>query len=150
MKALASGSILGRSITFSVTLFACLGSVNVSAETSCPASLSVRQSAEPPAGWTVMMAETPPRLAAVTLFDGQPANHVALKASKRQHSGTESRMTWMLPQTPRSIYLQCGYERTAALIAMPLPPGTSQCDVVFDRTTTYPSGASVIKRMVCK
>ncbi|MBM3395158.1 MAG: hypothetical protein FJY37_11080 [Betaproteobacteria bacterium] len=127
-----------------------LASGSARAETVCPDTLAVRQTAEVPSGWQVTMSEQPPRLASVTLFDGQPANRASLKFTKRQSSGGELRLTWMLPETPRSIYLQCGYERTAALISAPLPPGTTRCDVVFDTRTSYPSGASVIKRMVCK
>ena len=150
MQALIDGAIAARFMPFFVTLFACLGTTLAHAETTCPDTLSVKQSAEVPAGWSVTLGETPPRLASVTLYDGQPANRAMLKVSKRQQSGSEMRVLWMLPETPRSIYLQCGYERTAALISTPLPPGTTRCDVVFDRLTTYPSGASVIKRMVCK
>lgn len=137
-------------VTLPVTLLFVLGAAPARAETTCPDTLAVRQTAEVPAGWSVTMTEQPPRLASVTLFDGQPANRASLKYSKRQQSAAETRLTWTLPQTPRSIYVQCGYERTSAMISAPLPPGITRCEVVFDRTTSYPSGASVIKRMVCR
>lgn len=137
-------------LTLAGTALLILSASAARAETACPDTLAVRQTAEVPSGWTVTMSEQPPRLASVTLFDGQPANRASLKYTKRQQTGSETRLQWQLPQTPRSIYLQCGYERTAALISMPLPPGTTRCEVVFDRTTSYPSGASVIKRMVCR
>jgi hypothetical protein len=120
------------------------------AETVCPGTLAVQQRAEVPAGWSVTSSETPPRLAGIALFDGQPANRVSLKSTQRRQTGNETRLVWILPETPRSIYLQCSYERTSASIATPLPPGTTHCDLVFDRTATYPSGAPVVKRMVCK
>lgn len=137
-------------VTLPVTLLLVMGVVSAHAETTCPDTLAVRQSAEVPSGWSVTMSEQPPRLASVTLFDGQPANRASLKYTKRQQTSSETRLTWTLPQTPRSIYLQCGYERTSAMISAPLPPGISRCEVVFDRTMSYPSGASVIKRMVCR
>lgn len=137
-------------LTLMVTLLLLPGVPAAHAETACPDTLAVRQSAEVPSGWTVTMSEQPPRLASVTLYDGQPANRASLKYTKRQQTGSETRLQWQLPQTPRSIYLQCSYERTAAMISAPLPPGTTRCDVVFDRSTSYPSGASVIKRMVCR
>ncbi len=150
MKDKSRSAQAASSMTFCVTLLAVLVATPARAEVTCPDSLAVQQRAEVPAGWTVTLGETPPRLASVTLYDGQPANRHTLKFNKRQQSGSETRVVWILPETPRSIYLQCGYERTAALISMPLPPGSTRCDVVFDRNTTYPSGASVIKRMVCK
>lgn len=150
MKSFATLPITSPHLPLGVILASLICISPAQAEVSCPDSLSVQQRAEVPAGWTVSIAETPPRLASVTLYDGQPASRATLKVTKRQQSGSETRLVWMLPETPRSIYLQCGYERTAAQISMPLPPGTSRCDVAVDRTQSYPSGATVIKRMVCK
>ncbi len=144
MQALAKHAVAVGFMTFFVR------SGILRAEMMCPDSLAVHQRAEVPAGWSVTLGETPPRLSSVTLYDGQPANRVSLKHTKRQSSGREITLTWILPETSRNIYLQCGYERTAALISSPLPPGTTRCDAVFDRTTTYAGGAAVIKRMVCR
>jgi hypothetical protein len=120
------------------------------AEMACPDTLSVQQRAEAPAGWTVSYAEQAPRLAGVTIFDGPPANRVSLKYTRRQHADKELILTWLLSDSPRSFYLQCGYERTTAQIASPLPPGVRSCEVVFDRNVSYPGGALAIKRMVCR
>src|SRR5690242_911258 len=93
------------------------------AEVACPGTLDVQQRAEPPSGWTASYAEQSPRLSGVTIFDGPPANRVILKYSKRKQSGNEMAMTWSFGDSPRSVYLQCSYERTTAQISSPLPPG---------------------------
>jgi hypothetical protein len=120
------------------------------AEVACPDTLGVQQRAEAPAGWTVSYAEQAPRLAGVTIFDGPPANRVSLKYTKRRQTDKELILTWDLGDSPRSFYLQCGYERTTAQIASPLPPGVRTCQVVFDRGVSYPGGSLAIKRMVCR
>ena len=120
------------------------------AEVACPDTLDVQQHAEPPKGWTVGYVEQSPRLSGVTIFDGPPANRVTLKYSRRKQSGSEMVMTWNLSDSPRSIYLQCSYERTTAQISSPLPPGVRLCDVVYDRNVTYVGGGLAIKRMVCR
>jgi len=130
---------------------ALLGSAAVGrAEVSCPDQLDVAQRAEAPSGWSVSYSEIPARLSGVTLFDGPPANRVSLKYDRRRQTGKELILTWVLRDTPRSHYLQCSYERTTAQINTALPPGTSRCDVVFDRTTSYPGGGLPVKRMVCQ
>jgi hypothetical protein len=120
------------------------------AEVSCPDQLSVQQRAEAPQGWSVSYQETSPRLAAVALFDGPPANRVNLKFDQRKQTARELILVWQLRESPRSHYLQCSYERTTATIATPLPPGVRECEVVFDRTSTYPGGGSPVKRNVCR
>ena len=119
------------------------------AEVSCPDQLSVQQRAETPSGWSVSYQETAPRLSAVTIFDGPPSNRVSLKYAKRRQTMRELILTWSLPDTPRTYYLQCGYERTSAQISSPLPPGVRECEIVMDRTTSYPGGGLAVKRMSC-
>jgi hypothetical protein len=119
------------------------------AEVSCPDQLSVQQRADPLSGWSVSYQETAPRLSAVTIFDGPPSNRVSLKYVKRRQTTRELILTWTLPDTPRTYYLQCGYERTSAQISTPLPPGVRECEIVMDRTTTYPGGGLAVKRMNC-
>jgi hypothetical protein len=119
------------------------------AEVACPGQLSVQQRAEAPAGWNVAYGEPPFRLAEVTLFDGPPAGRASLKYDERKQSARELTLVWKLRESPRSHYLQCAYERTAAVISMALPPGVRVCEVVFDRTSGYPGAAMPVKRMVC-
>jgi hypothetical protein len=126
------------------------GAVPALADFSCPDQLEVRQSANPPAGWTVSYSEVPPRLSGVAIFDGQPSNKVSLKYDRRKSTAKELILIWTLRDSPRSHYVQCAYERTTAIITAPLPPGTASCELVFDRTTSYPSGALPVKRMVCR
>jgi hypothetical protein len=97
----------------------------------------------------VSYQETAPRLSAVTIFDGPPSNRVSLKYAKRRQTTRELILTWSLPDTPRTYYLQCGYERTSAQISSPLPPGVRECEIVMDRTTSYPGGGLAVKRMNC-
>ncbi len=127
-----------------------LGTLTARAEVSCPDQLDVQQRASPPAGWAVNYTDVAPRLAGVTLFDGPPANRVSLKYDSRRQSGREVVLAWRLHDSPRSYYLQCAYERTTAVISMPLPPGIRECEVVFDRSSTYPGGGMPVKRTVCR
>lgn len=120
------------------------------AEVSCPDQLSVEQRAQAPDGWSVNYSGIAPRLSGVTLFDGQPANRVSLKHTRRRQTQRELILTWYLGHSPRSHYLQCSYERTTASISMPLPPGTGQCEVAYDLTSNLPGGAMPVKRMVCR
>ncbi len=134
-----------------VTAIALLGLAAVGrAEMQCPDTLSVSQRADPPVGWSVTYAEQAPRLSGVTIYDGQPANRVTIKYTNRRQSGKELVLTWDLGDNPRSFYLQCSYERSTAQIASPLPPGVRTCEVVFDRTVSYPGGGFAVKRMVCR
>jgi hypothetical protein len=132
------------------TILAAMSVGTARADFSCPDQLDVQQRAAPPHGWAVNYSEVPPRLSGVTLFDGQPSNKVALKYDQRKSTARELILMWTLRETPRSHYVQCSYERTTAQIAAPLPPGTTSCEVVFDRTAAYPSGALPVKRMVCR
>jgi len=120
------------------------------AEVHCPDTLSVSQRADPPTGWSVTYAEQAPRLAGVTIYDGQPANRVTIKYTNRKQSAKELILVWDLGDNPRSFYLQCSYERSTAQIASPLPPGVRNCEVVYDRTVSYPGGGFAVKRMVCR
>ena len=120
------------------------------AEVSCPDQLGVDQRAQAPDGWTVSYLGVAPRLATVTIFDGPPANRVSLKHDRRKQGRRELILVWRLRDTPRSHYLQCSYERTTAVISTPLPPGTRQCEVVYDLTSSYAGGAMPVKRMVCR
>jgi hypothetical protein len=126
------------------------GVTSVRAEVACPNQLSVQQRADPPSGWSVTYQEIAPRLSAVSIFDGPPSNRVSLKVDKRRQTGRELTLAWKLHDSPRSYYLQCGYERTTAQISLPLPPGVRECEVVMDRTASYPGGGLAVKRMVCR
>jgi hypothetical protein len=133
-----------------VAVLALLASSAAHAEVGCPDQLDVEQRAQAPSGWSIAYSEIAPRLSGVSLFDGPPANRVSLKYDRRRQGATELILTWVLRDSPRSHYLQCSYERTTALISVALPPGTARCEVVFDRTTSYPGGGLPVKRMVCR
>jgi hypothetical protein len=120
------------------------------AELSCPGNLEVKQSAATPSGWSATYSEETPRLIGVTIFDGPPANRAGMKYNYRRQIGKELHLIWNLVYSPRSYYLQCQYERTSALISSPMPAGTRGCEVVFDRTITYPVSGMAVKRMVCR
>ena len=134
-----------------LAVLALLGGADVArAEVSCPDQLQVEQRAQAPSGWSVAYSDIGPRLSGITLFDGPPANRSSLKYDRRRQTATELILTWILRDSPRSHYLLCSYERTTAQINTALPPGTGRCDVVFDRTTSYPGGGLPVKRMVCQ
>jgi hypothetical protein len=138
--------ILARGLTGLLSLGWCALAL---AEISCPDQVQVQQQVQPPSGWTASYSQTPTALSAVTLFDGPPVNGVRLKYDKRRQTGRELILTWILHGSPRNTYLQCSYERTTAQLTIALPPGTRECQVAFDRTTSYPGGALPVKRMFC-
>ena len=134
-----------------LAVLALLGGADVArAEVGCPDQLHVEQRAQAPSGWSIGYSDIGPRLSGITLFDGPPANRSSLKYDRRRQTATELILTWILRDSPRSHYLLCSYERTTAQINIALPPGTGRCDVVFDRTTSYPGGGLPVKRMVCQ
>jgi len=139
--------ILARGLTGLLSLGWC---AVAHAEISCPDQVQVQQQVQPPDGWTASYSQAPAALSAVTLFDGPPANRVSLKYDKRRQSGRELILTWALRSSPRNTYLQCSYERTTAQLSIALPPGTRECQVVFDRTTSYAGGVLPVKRMFCR
>jgi hypothetical protein len=143
-------SIARSGLRVHVAALALTGAPHAWAEVSCPDQINVQQRAEVPAGWSVSYGKQAPRLAGVTLFDGPPSNRTSLKFDQRKLSARELTLVWILRDSPRSHYLQCSYERTTAVIAIALPPGLRKCEVVFDRSTTYPGGSSPVKRNVCR
>jgi len=141
-------NIFNRNWTTAIALLGAIATAR--AEVQCPDTLSVSQRADPPTGWSVTYAEQAPRLSGVTIYDGQPANRATIKYTSRRQSAKELVLVWDLGDNPRSYYLQCSYERSSAQIASALPPGVRTCEVVYDRTVSYPGGGLAVKRMVCR
>ncbi len=139
-----------RKLLLAQTLLGLMWTAMGRAEVACPDQVSVQQQAQPPAGWSVSYSGAGALLSAVTIFDGPPSNRASLKYDARRQTRRELTLTWTLRNSPRNHYLQCSYEQTTAQLSMALPPGTRECQVVFDRTTSYPSGALPVKRMVCR
>jgi hypothetical protein len=111
--------------------------------------LEVQQRATVPEGWTASYSNEAPRLIGVSLFDGPPDNRAGMKYNYRRQIGRELHLTWTFIYSPRSHYLQCQYDRTSALITSPLPPGTRECEVVYEPAGAR-SGTMIVKRMVCR
>jgi len=120
------------------------------AEVNCPDSIRVEQKVEAPDGWSVSYGEGTSRLAGIALFDGPPANRVRLKHSQARQGNRELVLRWSLRDSPRSHYLQCSYDRSNAVLTMPLPPGVRTCELVFERGNAIPGGSMPVKRMFCR
>jgi hypothetical protein len=146
----SAGLVVCTALRRRAPLALALLAVTAHAEVGCPDQLGVEQRAEVPPGWTVAYGAPPFRLSAVTLFDGPPASRASLRYDERRQSARELTLVWKLRQSPRSHYLHCAYERTAATISMALPPGVQVCTLVFDRTGSYPGGGMPVKRMTCQ
>ncbi|MCC7548018.1 MAG: hypothetical protein IT532_09660 [Burkholderiales bacterium] len=105
---------------------------------------------EPPEGWSVSYGDSTARLAGIALFDGPPANRVRLKQDQARQGKRELVLRWVLRDSPRTHYLQCSYDRSNAVLTMPLPPGVRACELVFERGNTIPGGSMPVKRMFCR
>ena len=121
------------------------------AESSCPRTIAVAQSASAPApDWTVTYSGYETAVAGVTIFDGPPAQPASLVPDNEKTSGDDIIQTWQLAKSDRGYWLQCNYANTTAQIVRRLPADVSRCDVVYDHNTRFGGGGNVVKDVICK
>lgn len=69
---------------------------------------------------------------------------------RRARASANSCFAGCVRDSPRTHYLQCSYDRSNAVLTMPLPPGVRACELVFERGNTIPGGSMPVKRMFCR
>jgi len=94
---------------------------------SCPATLTVADSAQAPAGWEAVPSAQPHAFHNVSLFSGHPREMASLVPDKQNRSGQQLVSTWSLPGGSQPYWLACGYAQTTLQLAQRLPAGLSRC-----------------------
>lgn len=122
--------------------FLCTALMSLSAQAaplvlSCPATVSVADSAQAPAGWEAVPSAQPHAFSNVSLFSGHPREMASLVPDKQSRSGKQLVSTWSLPGGSEPYWLACGYTQTTQQLAQRLPAGLSRCTA----THTGPSAA---------
>jgi hypothetical protein len=116
----------------------------------CPAAVNVEQRVSAvPEGWETAVASQPHRLAAVTLYDGPPAERASLKFGRDEKQKREWIATWELQPNERGYWIECGYDRTTAVLTRRLAPSVAECTMTYERKRGA-SGGPVIKHVGCK
>jgi hypothetical protein len=116
-----------------------------------PATVSVREDvATVPAGWRAMSDDRPHVLACATFFDGPPEKQGSLVFEHESKRKDRIVRTWhFYPDGKSSAWLQLCYSATTVVLARPLPLGTMECRVEFDKAMTV-DGYEQIKSIECK
>jgi len=145
-------------LAVSLSLGACLrtapetGALAPQSVAQCPASIAVEQRlsgrVDP---WTVGIDSATPRLAGVTFYDGPPRE----LASPVNDEAAETKDTWtgiwrFAQSAGREYWVACSYSHTNVVLSRRLPTGTSECRVVFEKTTSWPGGLRVVKETRCQ
>jgi uncharacterized membrane protein len=121
------------------------------AQISCPSDLTVDQRANAPSGeWSVGTTGYRPLLASVTLFEGPPEKHVALKPAREQTVKDETTQVWELPAGGAMYWLSCGYTNTNLVISRPLPRDIRRCEAVHTRGVASGDGRPPVRSFVCR
>jgi hypothetical protein len=117
----------------------------------CPDSITTHQElASPVAGWAAMLDDTPHQLAAVTFYDGPPAEKASLVYDHMTSGQGEQTATWTFAQPKgRAIWLACSYAGTAVQLSRSLPPQITICSITYDAKQQI-AGLPVIKRISCR
>lgn len=118
---------------------------------ACPIDLTVEQRAAAPSGeWTVTTTGHRPLLAAVTLYEGPPEKHAAVKPAREQTLKDETTRVWELPAGRDTYWLSCEYTNTNLVISRPLPKDIRRCESVENRATAFADGRPPIRSVACR
>lgn len=120
------------------------------AVTLCPPEIRVEETAVAPGtGWTLRHADLPRRLAGVTFYDGPPEEKASLVYDGSREDGKVLIADWTFASNPRGFWIECGYDRTALLLARRLPDTVRRCTVRYARSVQV-SGLPQILSIDCK
>jgi hypothetical protein len=123
-----------------------------SADTTCPLSIAVAQSASAPGyEWTVSYSGYNTALSGVTIFDGPPASQASLLPDNEETTSFSVFQTWKLGSSSNGYWLQCNYANTTAQISRQLPPRVRKCEVTYNANVAFGGGGGhVVKSVSCK
>jgi hypothetical protein len=119
-------------------------------EAGCPAAITARQAATAPAGWEVSYDKTANNLAAVTFFDGPPAEQASLVYDEQTSRAGETRAVWRFTGGGKGIWIFCAYDGTRAVLSRRLPAAVRTCTVRYEKAATSAAGLPAIKGIDCR
>ncbi len=89
------------------------------------------------------------RLAAVTFFDGPPAEMASLAPDQESPGRGIFTELWNFPSGSRPVWLVCSYSGTKAVVSRELPRTTKVCTVTYSKSEKM-EGLPVIQKVDCK
>jgi hypothetical protein len=117
----------------------------------CPASISVKQTAEKiPDGWTATQDDMPNPWEGVTFYSGPPKENASLVYDRwTKSNGVESGIWHFARNASPPIWLSCRYSFTNVALAKQLPSNTTECMVVY-KARTSPAEPLEIQKVACR
>jgi hypothetical protein len=117
---------------------------------SCPMTIQVTQqlSAQGP-GWKIGTTGWPAALMALSVFEGTPENHYAMRQDDDRQDDKTWTLIWNLPPKPQPYWITCRYANTTITLSRPLPGTVTRCELVHDLQNTSPDGGLIVRSMDC-
>jgi hypothetical protein len=117
---------------------------------TCPLKIQVTQqlAAQGP-GWKVGTTGWPAALTALSVFDGTPENHYALRQDDERQDEKTWTVIWNLPPRPHPYWITCRYANTTITLSRPLPATVTRCELVHELEITSADGGLVVRSMDC-
>jgi hypothetical protein len=126
------------------------GSVSRSGDTGCPPTIAVRQAGTAPAGWEVAYDKRATDLAAVTFFEGPPAEQASLVYDEQTTGAGETRAVWRFTAGGKGTWISCAYDGTRAVLSRRRPAAVHTCTVRYAKAVTSAAGLPAIKGIECR
>jgi hypothetical protein len=117
---------------------------------TCPLKIAVTQqlAAQGP-GWKIGTTGWPAALTALSVFDGTPENHYALRQDDERQDEKTWTVIWNLPPRPHPYWITCRYVNTTITLSRPLPATVTRCELVHELEISAPDGGLVVRSMDC-
>ncbi len=102
---------------------------------TCPASLTVKDSAVPVQGWHVEPTEASHSFERISVYNGQAnAKEFELAPDRQRSSGNRFTQTWNLKgYRTMNIFLRCRYRDTSVVLSTDIPQQLNTCLFQFTR-----------------
>jgi len=99
---------------------------------SCPAAISVRESATPVPGWTSEARQTSRKLAGISIFNKDTAGEYQLAPDDEKQAGKATTQTWKLKDyRSMKLFLACSYHDTSITLSAEIPAALTTCTYRF-------------------
>jgi hypothetical protein len=116
----------------------------VAAPVSCPAALTVQQTApNPPAGMKILDIARDHPWTNAQFSDGPPEQQAWLAPDSTRRRGQETVNTWRFSPSADGVWLSCVYIGTSLTAAFRLPKTVRGCEVRYDETVS-PAAAKFV------